>query len=104
MLISLFLFWAMPAVGDKVDDEVMINLAWDSGCFNCHDVRKTLRGPAWLDVAKRYRGDDGAFERLVVKVREGGSGNWGTVSMSPNRRVPMEDIQTLVAWLLTLEE
>jgi cytochrome c len=87
----------------SADDEVMIELAWDSGCFNCHDVHEHIRGPAWAEVARRYRGDEGAFERLVEKVIVGGSGNWGDDAMSPNRRVPEEDIRALVGWLLTLE-
>lgn len=86
------------------EDDVMVELAWDSGCFNCHDVHKRLRGPAWVDVAERYQGDDAAFERLVDKVRIGGRGNWGDEAMSPNRRVPEEDIRALVEWLLTLEK
>lgn len=83
-------------------DEAMIDLAWDSGCFNCHDLDKALRGPAWRDVAERYRDDDEALERLVVTVRDGGSGNWGEERMTPNRRVAEEDIERLVSWLLTL--
>jgi cytochrome c len=85
------------------DDEAIIELAWDSGCFNCHDVHERIRGPAWIEVAQRYRGDGEALERLVKKVIEGGSGNWGDDAMSPNRRVPEEDVRTLVAWLLALE-
>lgn len=98
--IALGLVLALPAAAS---DEAMIDLAFNSGCFNCHDVDQTLRGPAWREVAKRYRGDAGAFERLVVKVRNGGGGVWGNDSMSANKRVPMEDIRTLVRWLLTLE-
>jgi cytochrome c len=85
------------------DDEAMIELAWDSGCFNCHDLHERVRGPAWTEVARRYRDDEDAFERLVQTVIEGGSGNWGEDAMSPNRRVPEEDVRTLVAWLLSLE-
>ncbi len=88
--------------GGDVQDEAMIDLAWESGCFNCHDLDDTLRGPAWRDVAERYRDDDEALERLVVTVREGGSGNWGEERMTPNRRVAEEDIKCLVAWLLEL--
>jgi cytochrome c len=83
-------------------DEEMIELAWNSGCFNCHDVSEPVRGPAWMRVAERYRGEDDAFERLVRTVIQGGSGNWGSDVMSPNRRVPEEDVRTLVAWLLLL--
>jgi cytochrome c len=91
------------AVQAGADDEAMIDLAWDSGCFNCHDLDDTLRGPAWRDVAERYRDDDEALARLVVTVREGGSGNWGEDRMTPNRRVAEEDIERLVSWLLTLD-
>lgn len=88
---------------ERADDEAIIELAWDSGCFNCHDVNEHVRGPAWIEVARRYRSDGDALERLVKTVIEGGSGNWGDDVMSPNRRVPEEDVRTLVAWLLALE-
>ncbi|MFO7647293.1 MULTISPECIES: c-type cytochrome [Halomonas] len=92
-----------PAQADAVEeDEAMIDLAWDSGCFNCHDLDKTLRGPAWRDVAERYRDDDEALERLVATVRDGGSGNWGEERMTPNRRVAEEHIERLVSWILAL--
>ncbi len=92
------------AGGDAAAErEAMIDLAWKRGCFNCHDVDKKVRGPAWVAVAERYRDDPEAFERLVVKVQQGGRGNWGDDYMSPNRRVPEADIRKLVGWLLTLE-
>lgn len=85
------------------DDNEMIELAWKRGCFNCHDVDQTLRGPAWRDVAERYRGDAAALDELIVKVRDGSRGNWGNDHMTPNRRVPEADIRALVSWLLALE-
>lgn len=87
-----------------LEREEMVELAWKRGCFNCHEIDTTIRGPAWIDVAERYRDDDTALERLVVKVRDGGSGNWGDDYMSPNRRVPEEDIRKLVGWLLALDK
>lgn len=85
------------------DDAAMLDLADKSRCTACHDVRDKVTGPAWIDVAKRYRNDAGALERLVVKVRDGGSGAWGTVPMSPNKRVPEENIRKLVGWILSLK-
>lgn len=85
------------------DDDAMLDLADKSRCTACHDVRDKVTGPAWIEVANRYRNDAGAFERLVVKVREGGSGVWGTVAMSPNKRVSEENIRKLVRWILTLK-
>lgn len=94
---------AWSAAPPAADDETMIELAWDSGCFNCHDLHERVRGPAWTEVARRYRNDADAYERLVQTVIAGGSGNWGEDAMSPNRRVPEEDVRALVAWLLALE-
>lgn len=103
-ILALVVTGGPPHANDEpADDEAIIELAWDSGCFNCHDVHERIRGPAWIEVAQRYRDDGDALERLVNTVIEGGSGNWGDDVMSPNRRVPEEDVRTLVAWLLALE-
>jgi cytochrome c len=81
----------------------MVELAWRKGCFNCHDLDQTVRGPAWRDVAQRYRDQPEALSFLRERVRDGSSGNWGDDQMSPNRRVSMQDIDQLVNWLLRLE-
>ena len=103
LLVALLAARAVGAGAPAADDEAMIELAWDSGCFNCHDLHERVRGPAWTAVAQRYRNDADAYERLVKTVIEGGSGNWGDDAMSPNRRVPEKDVRMLVAWLLALE-
>jgi cytochrome c len=105
LAISTLLLVAPALAADAPEDfEAMVELAWNSGCFNCHDLDDTVRGPAWRAVARRYRDDPTAFERLRVKVREGGGGVWGDDHMSPNRRVPMEDIDRLLRWLLELDD
>lgn len=97
-LVALLL--AAPAVAD---DSAMLELADKSRCTACHDIHEKVTGPAWIEVAKRYRGDANATERLVAKVRDGGSGNWGTVPMSPNKRVSEDNIRKLVTWILALK-
>jgi cytochrome c len=94
---------SVHASGSPANDEAMIELAWERGCFNCHDVDERVRGPAWREVARRYRDDPEAFERLVITVISGGSGNWGDDAMTANRRVPEADVRALVEWLLALE-
>jgi cytochrome c len=104
MAAACLLLGCLPAAtADDGVEDAMIELAWDSGCFNCHDVDEQVRGPSWRAVAERYRGDEDAYEQLVTKVIEGGGGVWGDDVMSANRRVPEEDVRELVAWLLTLE-
>jgi cytochrome c551/c552/cytochrome c5 len=72
-------------------------------CSACHAVDKKIVGPAYHDVAAKYKGDAGALARLTQKVKAGGSGVWGPVPMPPNTQVPDSDIKALVSWILTLK-
>lgn len=83
-------------------DPAMLELADKSRCLTCHDVDETVRGPAWRDVAKRYRGKPEVEEVLVTKVYEGGGGVWGNDYMSANKRAGMDNIRVLVRWILSL--
>jgi len=83
-------------------------LAKKSGCLACHSVEKKVVGPAWKDVANKYRGDAGAKARLIEKVKKGGKGNWTAVTggapMPPySPRVKDEDIAKLVEFVLQLK-
>lgn len=41
------------------------------GCLNCHEMDKKKVGPAYKDVAAKYRGKKGAEGELVAKLKEG---------------------------------
>jgi cytochrome c len=41
------------------------------GCMNCHDMDKKKVGPAYKDVAAKYKGKKGAESELVAKIKEG---------------------------------
>ena len=71
-----------------------------SGCLACHKADAKLVGPSFKDIAAKYAGQDGAVDTLAAKVKAGGQGNWGTVPM-PASPAPIEDIKTVVAWMLT---
>lgn len=73
------------------------------GCAACHGVDKKIVGPAYVDVAAKYKGDAAAAAKLVQKVKSGGAGVWGQVPMPPNPQVPEEDVKALVSWILTLK-
>ncbi len=77
-------------------------LAQKYNCLACHATDKKLVGPAYQDVAKKYKGDKSAEEKLIGKVKGGGSGVWGAIPMPPNN-VPDGDVKTLVEWILSLE-
>ena len=76
-------------------------LAKKHNCTACHAVDKKLVGPAYKDVAKKYKGQNVAAQ-LEQKVKKGGQGVWGPVPMPPNGAVPDADIKKLVDWILKL--
>jgi len=82
-------------------------LAKKSGCTACHAIDKKVVGPAWADVAKRYKGDGAAKAALIAKVKKGGKGNWTEVTkgvpMPPySPRVADADIEKLVDFIIGL--
>ncbi len=87
--------------------EQMLNLARKSGCHACHSVNKKLVGPAWNDIAARYKAKADARTLLIEKVSKGGRGSWtdvvGNVAMPPySPRVSKENIERLVDFILSL--
>ncbi len=78
-------------------------LAQKNACMACHQVDKKVVGPAFKDVAAKYKGDKGAEAKLIAKVKKGGSGVWGTVPMPPNAQVKDADIKAIVHWVLSLK-
>jgi cytochrome c len=85
---------ALPAYANE-------ELAKKSACTACHAVDKKLVGPAYKDVAAKYKGDAKAEALLVKKVKEGGVGTWGQVPMPPNSSVSDADVKALVKWVLS---
>jgi len=77
-------------------------LAQKSGCLTCHSVDAKVVGPAYKDVAAKYKGKD-MEAKLIEKVKKGGSGVWGPIPMPANSpQVKDEDIKTIVHWVLSL--
>lgn len=54
-----------------------------AGCMACHAKDKKVIGPAFKDVAAKYKGQN-VSAQLMEKVRKGGSGVWGPIPMAPN--------------------
>jgi cytochrome c len=81
-----------------------LDLAQKSGCLTCHTIEKKLVGPAWNEIAVKYRGQKDVEAKLVAKVAKGGSGAWGNTPMPPNApRVKENDIKALVHFILSLK-
>src|SRR5512139_2071395 len=89
-------FAAAPASAQSADD-----LLKKHACLSCHAVDKKLVGPAYKDVAAKYRGQKDAEKLLAEKIKKGGQGVWGPIPMPPNPNVSDADMKVLVGYVLS---
>lgn len=85
------------------DAKAADDLLKKNACTACHSIDKKGVGPAYKDVANKYRGQKDAEAKLVEKVKKGGTGVWGSVPMPPNAAVSDADIKTMVQYVLSLK-
>ena len=76
------------------------DLARRKACLACHGVDKRLVGPAFKEISARYKGQGDAEAKLVEKLRRGGGGAWGPLSMPANPDLAEPDARALVRWIL----
>ena len=109
MKLALIAFAAAALLAAGTANAALDNAAAEAmmkkdGCAACHAIDKKLVGPAYVDVAAKYKSDKDAVAKLTKKVKEGGSGVWGQIPMPPNAATPTADITGLVTWILTLKK
>lgn len=94
------------SAGSESDKNSMPLLARENNCTACHSIDKKLVGPAWMDVAKKYKGDATAEARLITKVSKGGAGVWGSMPMPANDAIgkKQDQMKQLVRYILALDK
>ncbi len=73
-------------------------------CKACHAIDKKSVGPAYRDVAKKYKGAFMAEGKLADKVIRGGGGVWGEQAMSAHPQVSKADATEMVKYILSLAD
>lgn len=94
---------APPPAAAASGGDPMQRLLTSNACIACHQRDQRAIGPSFREVAAKYAGDTSAAGRLATKIRQGGSGVWGTTPMPANAGVSDSDLQQLVAWILKQE-
>jgi cytochrome c len=89
------------AAATQAQADPVTQLLNKNACLGCHAVEKQVVGPAFRDVAARYKGSAAAPAALVRKVKEGGQGVWGQVPMPANPSLSDADAKLIVEWVLT---
>ena len=109
---------AAGAANAAGNDDAMLTLASHSGCMACHHVEAGAKGPdglppvgpAWREVAAKYRGQKDAEGNLTATVLKGSNpydshwkGKASGLAMPPNKVAISEgDAKKLVHWILAL--
>jgi cytochrome c len=52
-------------------------------CGACHAIDKKVIGPAWKDVAAKYKGQADAEKTLIANITKGGQFGWKMGAMPP---------------------
>ena len=74
-------------------------------CLGCHKEHEKLIGPAYADVADKYKSAPaGIVDTLANKVINGGKGNWGDVPMSGHPSISVDDARSMVKYILSLKK
>ncbi len=80
----------------------MPSIAKKNGCNACHAIDSKVVGPAWVEVARKYRGDGTARARLAGKIMRGGSGVWGAMPMPGTPGLSEAEADMLAEFVLSL--
>ncbi len=72
-------------------------------CKSCHNTYKKTIGPAYVEVAQRYRNTPENVAMLVGKVKNGGNGVWGETLMNAHPDVAESDIKAMVEYVMSLD-
>lgn len=97
----LVLSTAMLFAGSAFADEALLK---KNNCLLCHNMNNKTMGPSLKAIAAKYSGDATAQAKLEAKVRNGGSGSFGTNAMpKAAANISDADIKTMVSWILAIK-
>ena len=74
-----------------------------SDCKTCHHPTNKIIGPAHGDVAKKYEFTQANVTYLADKIKNGGSGVWGEIPMTPHVDLSQADAEKMAMYVLSLD-
>jgi cytochrome c len=83
------------AAAPTLTSKMPLDVLQKNTCTACHAPNSKLVGPSWSDVAKKHAGK---AEYLASKIRQGGSGVWGSIPMPP-QAISAEEAGRVAEWL-----
>lgn len=98
-----------PARGrDATESEVTEgeSVIANSDCLACHAPNHKVTGPAWAQVAGKFRGkiQSEVVASLTKSVLDGSMGTWGQVPMPAHPQLSKKQATAAVAYILSVDE
>lgn len=105
---------SMPPANDSFVNSIPSGKAYDANgsrgsaliathnCKTCHMLNEKNIGPSYKMVAEKYSFSEAMVDELSLKIRNGGSGRWGTVVMPPHQNISVEDSREMARFILSL--
>ncbi len=97
----------LPLVAHAVDAAAAEALArsGQNNCFKCHSIEKKKDGPAYKEVAAKYKGKADAEARLITHLTTGEKAKFPDGHEEEHKIVKAKDpaeVKNLVQWILSL--
>ncbi len=92
---------------EATDPEVAkgLELITKSDCFGCHKLTETSIGPAYSLIAAKYKTiTPENRDSMVVQIKKGGFGRWGTVPMTAHPAISKEDAESMVHYIMSIKQ
>ena len=76
-------------------------LAQATGCLSCHSLSEKIVGPAYANVAEKYKADPDAASGLVQSIQYGSKGKWGRIPLPAQSQLSADEWKLLAHWVLS---
>ncbi|MGB8599915.1 MAG: c-type cytochrome [Burkholderiales bacterium] len=70
-----------------------------NSCVTCHGMQDRIVGPGFNEIATKYKGKGDIENYLADKIKNGGSGTWGAISMPAQTQLKDGDANAIAQWL-----
>jgi cytochrome c551/c552 len=90
-----------PTGGPEATAAIDVQALLDkNACLGCHSRDQKIVGPAYRDVATKYRADPQALAKIEASIAQGGAGRWGSVPMPPFPGLSEPQLKALAGFVL----
>ncbi|MBT9465221.1 c-type cytochrome [Hydrogenophaga sp.] len=90
---------AVVVAAVKSGDGDVKGLLAANSCTACHGMSQKIVGPGFNEIAAKHKGKEGLEAYLVGKIKQGGSGVYGSIPMPPQPQLSAADASTMAKWI-----